>query len=59
MIFRVPYDRESLMTEQIKIDIHTDNLTDEVFGKGVLQIDRKAEELHRYDREKVYGKKSV
>ena len=47
------------MTEQIKVDIHTDNITDKVFGKGVLQIDRKAEELHRYDREKVYGEKSV
>ena len=50
---------ERLTTEGIKVDIHADNLTDEVFGKGVLQIDRKAEELHRYDREKVYGEKSV
>ena len=47
------------MTEQIKVNIHTDNLTDEVFGKGVLQIDRKAEELHGDDREEIYGKKSV
>ena len=47
------------MSEKIKVNIHTDNLTDEVFGKGVLQIDRKAEELYRHDREEIYGKKSV
>lgn len=56
---RYTYNGKRLPTEHIEVDVHPDSVSDQVFCKGVLQIDRKAEELHGDDREEIYGKKSV